>query len=114
MSAAAVAVVERQLAAYNARDLEGFLACYAEDITAWRVPSLEPALRGRAQFAEFYATQRFNREGLRAEILNRMVLGPRVIDHERIFGVRDAPFEVAVAYEEGGGLIVRMHTFAAE
>jgi hypothetical protein len=114
VSADAEALVERQLAAYNARDLERFLACYAEDITTWRVPGTEPVLRGRAQFAEFYATQRFNREGLRAEIVNRMVLGLRVIDHERIFGVRDAPFEVIVAYEVGGGLIVRVHTFAAE
>jgi hypothetical protein len=113
-SEAAVDVVERQLAAYNARDLARFLACYSEGVTAWRVPALEPALRGRAQFADFYATQRFNREGLRAVILNRMVLGPRVIDHERIFGVRDAPFEVAVAYEVVDGLIVRVHTFAAE
>lgn len=114
MSESPVAVVERQLEAYNARDLARFVACYGEAITVWRPPATAPALAGRAQFADFYATQRFNRAGLRAEVANRIVLGRRVIDHERIFGVRDAPFEMAVAYEVDDGLIVRVDTYAAD
>lgn len=109
----AVALVERQLAAYNARDLARFIACFGDDITVWRVPATVPALAGKAQFAAFYASERFNREGLRAEIVNRIVLGQRVIDHERIHGLSDEPIEVAVAYEIAGGLIVRIHSFAA-
>lgn len=113
MSAEAVAVVERQLAAYNARDLARFVACYHDDITVWRVPAIEPALRGKAPFAAFYANERFNRPGLRAEIVNRIVLGGRVIDHERVHGIGDAPLAIAVAYEVIDGLIVRVHSFAA-
>jgi len=37
-----------------------------------------------------------------------------VIDHERISGVRDQPFDVAVAYEVRDGLIVRTWAIAAE
>jgi hypothetical protein len=115
VGATALALVERQLAAYNARDLAAFCACYSEDITVWRAPDTTPSLVGIAAFAEFYATQRFNRPALRAEICGRMVLGSRrVIDHERIFGVRDMPFEVAVAYEAVDGLIRRVHSFAAD
>jgi hypothetical protein len=32
---------------------------------------------------------------LRAEFVSRMVIGNVVIDHERLHGVRDRPFEVA-------------------
>ena len=110
--ARALALVEEQLAAYNARDLARFLACYSDDIAVWRVPAAEPALAGKAAFGAFYANERFNRPGLRAEIVNRIVLGQRVIDHERIHGIGDAPMEVAVAYEIAGGLIVRVHSFA--
>ena len=48
-----------------------------------------------------------------ASLLNRMVVGNKVIDHERIRGVRDAPFEAAVAYEVAGGLIRRVWMFTA-
>ena len=93
------AVVQRQLDAYNARDLDAFVACYADDVELFRMPSPQPALRGLAALAEFYATERFTLPGLRADLLNRMVLGDKVIDHERVHGVRDVPFEAAVAYE---------------
>lgn len=109
----AVALVVRQLAAYNAHDLARFVACYSDDIEVFRVPDTAPALAGKAQFAAFYANERFNRAGLRAEIVNRIVVGRRVIDHERIHGIGQAPLEVAVAYDVADGLIVRVHSFAA-
>jgi hypothetical protein len=108
------AVVQRQLDAYNARDLERFLAEYSEDIRVYRPPAVEPAIVGKQAFGNFYAAQRFNRIGLHAEVVNRMVLGSRVIDHERISGVREQPFEVAVAYEVVNGLIQFTWAFAAE
>jgi hypothetical protein len=107
--------VQRQLEAYNARDLQRFVACYSENVELFRPPAPAPAISGRAQLAEFYAAHRFCLPALRAEIVNRMVLGNKVIDHERIFGVRDAPFEVAVVYEvDGAGLIARVWSFPAE
>ena len=109
----AAAVVARQLDAYNARDLAAFLAAFSDDVRVFRPPSAEPAMAGKAQLAEFYATQRFNRPGLRAQLLHRAVLGARIVDHERIHGVGDAPFELVVAYEVRGGAIVAMWSFAA-
>ena len=107
------AVVQRQLEAYNARDLERFLAEYSEDIRVYRPPAPEPAIVGKAAFSTFYATQRFNCAALHAELVNRMVIGNKVIDHERIAGVREQPFEVAVAYEVIDGLIRCTWSFAA-
>jgi hypothetical protein len=100
-----VAVVQRQLEAYNARDLERFLAEYSEDIRAYRPPAVDPSIAGKEAFAKFYAAERFNRPGLHAELVNRIVLGNKVIDHERISGVREQAFEVAVVYEVNNGLI---------
>lgn len=110
----AVDVVQRQVEAYNDRDLARFVACYSETIALFRMPSVEPAIRGKAALAEFYATQRFNLPGLHGDIVKRIVLGNKVIDHERIRGVRDSPFEVAVVYEVSGDLIERVWTFATE
>ena len=56
-------------------------------------------MSGKVQLAEFYATQRFNLPGLRAEIVNRIVLGDKVIDQERVWGIRDSPIEVAATYQ---------------
>src|SRR5512144_346426 len=93
------AVVQRQLDAYNARDLEGFLAGFGEEVRLYRPPATDPALVGKAALGSFYATQRFCRAGLHADVLNRMVLGNKVIDHERISGVGEQPFEVVIVYE---------------
>ena len=105
--------VQGQLEAYNNRDLERFLMYFAETVQVFRPPVPEPSLSGKATLAAFYAQERFNRPHLHAELLNRMVLGNKVIDHERIHGVRDEPFEIAVVYEVQHGLIQTLWTFAA-
>jgi hypothetical protein len=110
----AVTVVQRQVDAYNDHDLARFVAQYSDTITVYRLPAPEPRLAGKAQFTEFYATQRFNAPGLRAEVLQRMVLGNKVIDHERILGLPESPFEIVVAYEVRDGLIQRMWSFSPE
>ncbi len=90
--------VQRQLDAYNDRDLARFVAEYSDTVRVFRPPETEPAIRGKAALAEYYAANRFNLPALHADLLHRIVLGDRVIDHERIHGVRDEPFEVAAVY----------------
>ena len=97
-------VVQRQLEAYNARDLERFVATYAEDIKIYRLPATEPAISGKAQLAEVYR-ERFSSPSLHAEILTRIVLGNKVIDHERVRGIRETPLEAVAIYEVVAGLI---------
>ena len=90
---------QRQLDAYNDRDLERFVAQYTDDIEVYRLPSAEAVLVGKAAFAEHYRTQRFNLPNLHAELRNRMVFGNKVIDHERVIGLGDVAQEVAAIYE---------------
>ncbi len=107
-------LIQAQLDAYNAHDLQAFTACYSDDIKVYRPPAAEPVLSGKAAFSDFYATQRFNRPALRAEVLNRMVLGSKVVDHERVSGLSDTPFEASAVYEVRGGLICAVWFFYPE
>ncbi|RQO57278.1 steroid delta-isomerase [Paucibacter sp. KBW04] len=90
---------QRQLDAYNARDIEAFVREYTDDVVAYRLPGTEPVLQGKPAFAAHYVSKRFNLPGLHAELVNRMVIGNKVIDHERVTGVEGEPMEVAAIYE---------------
>ena len=86
MAKGPVDVVEEQLEAYNARDLERFAATYADDIRIWRMPATEPSIAGQAQLREVYA-KRFSSPDLHATIVNRIATGDKVVDHERVVGI---------------------------
>jgi hypothetical protein len=101
-------IVQRQVEAYNARDLPAFAATYSETIQMIRLPATEPAIKNKAELIEFYGANRFMAPGLHAEILNRIVLGNKVIDHERITGLPNSPFECVIVYEVENDLIQRV------
>jgi hypothetical protein len=110
-SSTAVAVVQRQVEAYNRRDLEAFAATYRDDVKIFRMPSTTPAMAGRSALREFYASERFNRPTLHAEIVQRIVIGNKVIDHERVTGVAPQPFEAVAVYEVIDGAIATVWFF---
>ena len=107
-------IVQRQLDAYNRHDLEAFVATYAEDAELYRVPATTPALKGRQQLRDFYRDSRFNLPKLHAELVHRIVMGDKVIDHERITGLRDEVVEAVAAYVVRDGLIRSAWMFAPE
>lgn len=110
----AEAPVQRQLDAYNDHDLGRFVAEYTDDIEVFRPPATEPVLQGKAAFAAHYAANRFNLPALHAELVNRMVLGNKVVDHERITGLGGdgGAVEAAAVYEVADGLIRRVWFFS--
>lgn len=87
------AIVQAQLDAYNAKDIDAFLATYAEDAQIFEHPASLLA-SGSAQLRERYAA-RFKEPNLHAVIVTRMVMGDIVIDHER----------VTRSFPEGPGLL---------
>ena len=97
--------VQRQLDAYNAKDLNAFISCYHSDIAIYRMPATEPAIKGREALAAFYKAERFTIAALHAEVLQRMLVGNKVIDHERVYGIAEQPYDVVVVYEVQNGLI---------
>jgi hypothetical protein len=110
----AVSPVQRQLDAYNDRNLELFVAQYAEDVKVFRPPVPEPVISGKSALAEHYKNHRFNLPNLHAELLGRLVLGNKVIDHERIAGVGNEILEAAAVYEVVGEHIQTVWFFNAK
>lgn len=76
--------VQRQLDAYNAHDLERFVAKYAEDIQVFVPPATELLSNGKQDFADHYRPSRFTLPHLHAELLQRIVSGNTVVDRERV------------------------------
>jgi hypothetical protein len=93
------AFAQRQLDAYNAHDLQKFIAEYTDDVVVFRLPGTEPIIQGKQSFAEHYAKNRFNLPELHAKLVNRMAFGNKVIDQEYITGLPGEPMEVAAIYE---------------
>lgn len=102
-------IIQRQLAAYNARDLEAFVATYSPTITLRRGLNEPVSLTGLAELRATYGELFANNPNLHCDILNRMVVGNYVIDHEQITGRGTAsPSKVVVIYEVQAGLIERV------
>ncbi|MGP4103411.1 nuclear transport factor 2 family protein [Nonomuraea sp. KM90] len=97
-------IVERQLAAYNAHDLDAFAATYADDVRISRANGGE--IRGRTQLREVYA-RLFAQRRYKAEVVGRLAEGDWVVDHEITHGA-DTSVRVLVAYRVRDGLIDRV------
>lgn len=75
-------LVQRQLDAYNARDIDALLATYAPDARQFEHPGKLLA-SGTAEMRDRMA-QRFLEPNLHAHLLRRVVMGNIVIDHEEV------------------------------
>jgi uncharacterized protein (TIGR02246 family) len=106
-------VVQAQVNAYNAQDLEGFLSCYAEDAAVVKAGGGEVLLAGKAALRERYGGIFRRFPANRAHIAERRTEGDRVVlDREVVTGrapERPDPWDVGwVRYEVEGGLIRRV------
>lgn len=92
-----LALVQRQLNAYNARDLEAFLEPYAEDVELYTFPN---KLESKGKDAMRKAYSFFARvPGLHCEILERIVQGNTIIDKESVSGFGDKPVQATAIYQ---------------
>ncbi len=101
-------VVQSQLDAYNARDLEALLKIYASDAELYEHPAKLVAA-GTAQLRERFSA-RFAEPNLHARLLSRVVMGDTVIDHERVartFPEGPGDVELVMIYEVKAGRIAK-------
>ena len=74
------AVVQKQVEAYNAHDLNAFAACYAQDIEFRTMAGAVNPEKGLAALKKGYGELFKNYPSLRVKILNRITQGAFVID----------------------------------
>jgi hypothetical protein len=102
------AVVQRQLDAYIAKDIEALMATYAADAQQFEHPAKLLA-SGATQIRERFAA-RFQEPNLHAKLIKRIVSGNTVIDHEQVtrtFPEGPGQFELVAIYEVQDGRIAR-------
>ena len=99
-------VIDRQVDAYNQRDLDGFVACYApatviEDAVGGLLMQGEDAVRNA--YGELFRAS----PDLHVEIAKRIQIGEYVIDEELVTGRRGAAeaLHAVVVYHVSDGFI---------
>ncbi|MDR7151268.1 hypothetical protein J2W49_003241 [Hydrogenophaga palleronii] len=112
ISDASINVVQAQLEAYNARNLEGWLSTYSEDAEQFLLHAGSLA-RGQAAIRQ-RMEERFKDPALHAKLLHRTCMESVVVDHElvtRTFPEGLATVEMICVYEVQAGKIIKA-TFA--
>ncbi|CAB3903888.1 hypothetical protein LMG26846_04651 [Achromobacter insuavis] len=101
-------VVQRQLDAYNARDIDAFMPAWAEDCQYYAFPDTLLA-SGRAEIRARHV-ERFQEPDLHGKLVNRIVNGDVVVDQEivtRNFADGPGEIDVVAIYEVRGQHIAR-------
>lgn len=108
---AALALVNQQLTAYNQRSIKDFVEPFSDSVQVFQHPD-QVVVSGKAAFTEMYLEMFTALDSLHCTILNRMVLGQQVIDHERIYGRKgelDYTLEAIVIYKIALGKIQEVY-----
>jgi hypothetical protein len=98
-----VDLVDRQVEAYNAHDLDSFLTCYSRDVTI-RGSRGEILMSGieavRGEYRDWFAAH----PDVHAEVASRVFSGAWVVDEERIT-MTGAVMSALVCYHVADGVI---------
>jgi predicted N-acetyltransferase YhbS len=100
--------VQKQLDAYNARDIDAFMACWAEDCEYYEFPSHLLA-RGAAEIRERHVA-RFQEPNLHGRLIQRIAIANFVVDQEtvtRTFPNGPGDVDVVAIYEVEEGKIAK-------
>ena len=99
-------IVQKQVNAYNDRDIVTFVSCHAEHVELYNFPENIPFLVGREKLKNVYKVIFEKSPNLNTKILSRMKMGNIVIDHEEVTGRKGVDRSIIIAiYEVENGLI---------
>ncbi|MGF2615275.1 steroid delta-isomerase [Rossellomorea vietnamensis] len=93
-------LAQKQLAAYNAQNLEAFLECYSDDVLVIEFPSNNVMYQGIEGMRERYGKMFQENPDNHAELLSRIIKGNIAIDHEHVTGRANGKESFAVAMYE--------------
>ncbi|MDT0554553.1 nuclear transport factor 2 family protein [Patiriisocius hiemis] len=99
-------IVDRQLEAYNNRDIDAFMKTYTQDIKLYNFPK-NLSSKGQEPMRESFQGFFSSTPDLHCEIKNRIVIGNKVIDEEYITA-NGQNFSAVAIYEIENGLIAKV------
>lgn len=101
-------VIEANLAAYNARNIDGFMRWFADEVEVICQKTGEVLMHGVAEVRRSYADLFANSPALHAHIVQRVVVGGFVADHEHVTGRAGGDKDVLITYDVRDGRIHRI------
>ncbi len=100
--------VEREVDAFNLRDVDLFVACYAESVVVEDGEG-NVLMSGRGELRDSYGAMFEKSPNLRATISSRVRVGSYVVDEQRVTGLAEHEIHgVAIYRLDGDGLIDRL------
>lgn len=102
-------IVEQQLIAYNKGDIDAFMAVFHPDISLVEFGQSTPSVIGFEEVKKVYASLFERSPELNSIVLNRSVIGTKVIDYEYITGRNGSnePLWLVMIYEIKDGKIYK-------
>lgn len=94
-------LAQRQLNAYNLRNIDAFLEPYADDVEIYMFPDKLQA-KGKEAMRQGYTSMFENTPNLHCELVNRIVQGNTVIDQERVQFGNQIIEAIAIYHIENG------------
>ena len=101
-------LVNQQLVAYNARDIDAFLSPYSDDVELYAFPD-KLIGKGKDLMRKQYSEMFKNITNLHCEIKNRTILGNTIIDHEVVTGFGPQKLEAIAIYEVKNDKIIKVY-----
>jgi hypothetical protein len=100
--------VQRQLEGYNKRDIDLFASAFSDTVKVYREPGVL-TYQGRDELHKRYGAMFAATPDLHCKIVNRIISGDVVIDHEKVQRKKGQPRTDAIAvYRVQDGLIVEV------
>jgi imidazolonepropionase-like amidohydrolase len=101
------ALAQRQLNAYNSRNIDAFLEPYSDGVEVYSFAG-QLQYSGKENMRTRYAAMFEQTPDLHCELLNRIVVANTVIDHERVTGRPEGVIEAVAIYTTANGKITRV------
>lgn len=90
-------MVQGQLDAYNARDIDRFMACYTDDVVIEDADG-NVTMQGQETMRAHYGAMFAKYPELHCNLVNRIRIGEHVIDEERVTGRGPAEVHAVAIY----------------
>lgn len=100
-------LVDQQLAAYNARNIDAFLIPYSDSVELYEYPGKLMG-KGKEEMRKMYTGMFQQVTQLHCELVNRIIQGDVIIDHENVSGFGNKPVRAIAIYTISKGKIQKV------